>query len=251
MAQKARDIRTAPHIDAEETRARAVRLLLDCLREGIRPHTAFVPIPALFSGEQTMTMVEPGQRVLAMLRQPRSDAREQAAVHAIATTSAERGVVAGQEQYQLSHFFWPPNPPERMRPAPIAYRLRRVVSREHLRRHLQHWRLDRAWRDAVAANILGGVVERDRHRKAYHRTLCRRVGRHHLLRCKRLDRGSVDDRAPTALAHLRNGVLAGQKRAFEIDTYHPVPIFLGHIDNRTIFDHTRIVVQHIHTAERS
>ena len=57
--------RTAPHTDTEETRARAVRLLLQCLRAGIRPHTAFVPIPALFSGEQTMTTVEPGKRVYA------------------------------------------------------------------------------------------------------------------------------------------------------------------------------------------
>jgi microcystin degradation protein MlrC len=57
--------RTAPHIDVEETRARAVQLLVHCLRQGIRPHTAFVPIPALFSGEQTMTTVEPGHRVYA------------------------------------------------------------------------------------------------------------------------------------------------------------------------------------------
>jgi microcystin degradation protein MlrC len=57
--------RTSPHIDVEETRARAVRLLVHCLRAGIRPHTAFVPIPALFSGEQTMTTVEPGHRVYA------------------------------------------------------------------------------------------------------------------------------------------------------------------------------------------
>ncbi len=57
--------RTAPHTDMEETRERAVRLLVNCLREGIRPHTAFVPIPALFSGEQTMTTVEPGRSVYA------------------------------------------------------------------------------------------------------------------------------------------------------------------------------------------
>jgi microcystin degradation protein MlrC len=65
--------RTAPHTDVEETRARAVRLLVDCLRAGIRPYTAFVAIPALFSGEQTMTTVEPGQRVyaaVAALAQP-------------------------------------------------------------------------------------------------------------------------------------------------------------------------------------
>jgi microcystin degradation protein MlrC len=57
--------RTAPHTDAEETRERAVRLLIHCLRAGSRPHTAFVPIPALFSGEQTMTTVEPGRSVYA------------------------------------------------------------------------------------------------------------------------------------------------------------------------------------------
>jgi microcystin degradation protein MlrC len=57
--------RTAPHTDMEETRERAVRLLIDCLRQGIRPHTAFVSIPALLSGEQTMTTVEPGRRVYA------------------------------------------------------------------------------------------------------------------------------------------------------------------------------------------
>ena len=34
--------RTAPHIDAIETRERAVRLLLRCLREGIRPRSACV-----------------------------------------------------------------------------------------------------------------------------------------------------------------------------------------------------------------
>jgi microcystin degradation protein MlrC len=57
--------RTAPHTDVEETRGRAVRLLVDCLRAGNRPHIAFVPIPALFSGEQTMTTVEPGRSVYA------------------------------------------------------------------------------------------------------------------------------------------------------------------------------------------
>jgi microcystin degradation protein MlrC len=57
--------RTAPHTDIEETRERAVRLLVDCLRTNTRPHLAFVPIPALFSGEQTMTTVEPGRSVYA------------------------------------------------------------------------------------------------------------------------------------------------------------------------------------------
>jgi microcystin degradation protein MlrC len=57
--------RTAPHTDVEETRERAVRLLVHCLRTGNRPQTAFVPIPALFSGEQTMTTFEPARSVYA------------------------------------------------------------------------------------------------------------------------------------------------------------------------------------------
>lgn len=55
--------RTAPHIDAIETRERAVRLLLRCLREGIRPRRAYVRIPLALPGEKTSTEWEPGTRV--------------------------------------------------------------------------------------------------------------------------------------------------------------------------------------------
>ncbi|MCY4061850.1 MAG: M81 family metallopeptidase [Chloroflexi bacterium] len=55
--------RTAPHIDAIQTRERAVRLLLRCLREGIRPHIAFVKIPVGLPGEKTSTEWEPGRRI--------------------------------------------------------------------------------------------------------------------------------------------------------------------------------------------
>ncbi len=57
--------RTAPHEDAAETRVRAFQLLLHCLRAGRRPQKAFLPIPALLSGERTMTLVEPGKSVYA------------------------------------------------------------------------------------------------------------------------------------------------------------------------------------------
>ena len=57
--------RTAPHEDAPETRARAFALLVRCLREGLRPTKAFIPIPLLLSGERTMTIVEPGKSVYA------------------------------------------------------------------------------------------------------------------------------------------------------------------------------------------
>ncbi len=55
--------RTAPHIDVLQTRERAVRLLLRCLREGIRPHKAFVKIPVGLPGEKTSTEWEPGRRI--------------------------------------------------------------------------------------------------------------------------------------------------------------------------------------------
>ena len=55
--------RTAPHIDALETRERAVSLLLRCLRGGIRPRKAFVKIPVALPGEKTSTEWEPGKSV--------------------------------------------------------------------------------------------------------------------------------------------------------------------------------------------
>lgn len=59
--------RTAPHEDGPQTRARAFHLLVNCLRTGVRPHMAFVPIPLLLSGERTMTLVEPGKSVYGQI----------------------------------------------------------------------------------------------------------------------------------------------------------------------------------------
>ena len=55
--------RTAPHIDAQETRERAMSLLLRCLRQGIRPRKAFVKIPVAMPGEKTSTEWQPGKRI--------------------------------------------------------------------------------------------------------------------------------------------------------------------------------------------
>ena len=55
--------RTAPHIDVIQTRERAVRLLLRSLRQGIRPHRAFVKIPVGLPGEKTSTEWEPGRSI--------------------------------------------------------------------------------------------------------------------------------------------------------------------------------------------
>jgi microcystin degradation protein MlrC len=59
--------RTAPHIDGTETRARAVRLLVESLRHNICPSAAFVPIPTLFPGEKAMTTTAPAQSLYARL----------------------------------------------------------------------------------------------------------------------------------------------------------------------------------------
>lgn len=59
--------RTAPHIDTLETRERAVSLLIRCLREGIRPHKAFVKIPVGLPGEKTSTEWAPGRSIYAAI----------------------------------------------------------------------------------------------------------------------------------------------------------------------------------------
>ena len=59
--------RHAPHIDNEETRRRALTLLVDVIRRGERPVKAYVRIPALLPGERTSTAVEPGARVFGRL----------------------------------------------------------------------------------------------------------------------------------------------------------------------------------------
>jgi len=59
--------RQAPHIDAMETKERAVRHLVHCLDTGTRPHRAFLKIPVMLPGERTSTFVEPGKTVYGKL----------------------------------------------------------------------------------------------------------------------------------------------------------------------------------------
>lgn len=59
--------REAPHIDAVETKERAVAHLVHLLDTGIRPHRAFVRIPVMLPGERTSTFVEPGKTVYSRL----------------------------------------------------------------------------------------------------------------------------------------------------------------------------------------
>lgn len=59
--------RTAPHRDVDETRARAVRLLVDCLTRDVRPAKAFIPVPVLYPGEKSMTTAEPAGSLYARI----------------------------------------------------------------------------------------------------------------------------------------------------------------------------------------
>ncbi|MEV2268675.1 M81 family metallopeptidase [Nonomuraea africana] len=59
--------RTAPHVDVEETRERACRLLARCLAEGISPVRAWVRVPLLLPGEKTSTRLEPALSLYARL----------------------------------------------------------------------------------------------------------------------------------------------------------------------------------------
>lgn len=59
--------RTAPHADTEETRQRAIQILIDALSSGNRPHIVSMPIPIILPGEMTRTDVEPGRSLWSTL----------------------------------------------------------------------------------------------------------------------------------------------------------------------------------------
>lgn len=59
--------RTAPHVDEEATHARALDLLVRCLRQGWSPHLAWRRVPLLLPGELTSTLQEPGASLYASL----------------------------------------------------------------------------------------------------------------------------------------------------------------------------------------
>lgn len=61
--------RTAPHIDEEETRARAFSLLVRAVCTGIRPHKQFVALPLMLPGEKSATTWEPGRTLYRQLNE--------------------------------------------------------------------------------------------------------------------------------------------------------------------------------------
>ncbi len=59
--------RTAPHVDREETMARACDMLLHCLDRGVKPKLVWSPVPVLVSGERSSTEWQPGERLWGQL----------------------------------------------------------------------------------------------------------------------------------------------------------------------------------------
>ncbi|KMW60710.1 hypothetical protein AIOL_000874 [Candidatus Rhodobacter oscarellae] len=59
--------RTAPHIDVEETHARAALMLTDSLKSGTRSTVCWTPVPLLVSGEMSSTFVSPCDALYAAL----------------------------------------------------------------------------------------------------------------------------------------------------------------------------------------
>lgn len=51
--------RTAPHRDGEETKARAMKMLIESIEKNLKPHIECASIPILVPGEKSITEVEP------------------------------------------------------------------------------------------------------------------------------------------------------------------------------------------------
>jgi len=61
--------RTAPHRDAEETRLRGMKLMVECLSLRVRPVTRMVKLPLLVAGEAAVTEVEPARSLYEGLKE--------------------------------------------------------------------------------------------------------------------------------------------------------------------------------------
>ena len=59
--------RMSPHDDAPLTKTRAVANLARCLRDGVRPYRAWVPVPVLLAGERASTRDEPARGIYGSL----------------------------------------------------------------------------------------------------------------------------------------------------------------------------------------
>lgn len=111
--------RTAPHVDVDETRERAVRLLVERITGGGRPLKAWIPVPVLLPGEKTSTRIEPARGVYAQIDDVTADPgvldasiwvgyawADEPRCHAavVVTGDDEQAVGAGAER--LARAFW-------------------------------------------------------------------------------------------------------------------------------------------------
>jgi hypothetical protein len=139
---------------------------------------------------------------------------------------------------------------ERVEAAPLGDRPLGVVRPEGVGGVLHHRGPDRARRDAVAADVVAGVVEGDGRRQADDAALRGGVGGDGLLRREGLDRGGVDDRAAPASAHLRDRVLAGEERPLQVGVDLEVPVLDRQLLDRAVADHAGAVVEDVDAPER-
>ena len=111
--------RTAPHEDTLATRERAVALLVDCIKNGVRPYKSFIPIPVMLTGERTMTTIEPGRSVYAQIPSVIHDYglldasllvgfawADEPRVHACALAFGTDEATARQAAEQLAQAYW-------------------------------------------------------------------------------------------------------------------------------------------------
>lgn len=60
-------LRTAPHVDGSQTERRAIKHLVRCVKDGMRPANVLVKIPLLLPGEFAVTEIEPARSLYARL----------------------------------------------------------------------------------------------------------------------------------------------------------------------------------------
>lgn len=59
--------RTAPHIDLEQTKVRALMHLMECIKKGLRPLNVIVKMPMILPGEFAVTDMEPAKSLYSRL----------------------------------------------------------------------------------------------------------------------------------------------------------------------------------------
>ena len=111
--------RMAPHEDQWISRERAARLLVECLRRGVRPVKAWVRVPILLPGEKTSTRVEPARSLYRRLEDVErvpgvldaaiwvgyAWADEPRSAAAVVVTGTDADVVLGQAR-ELAERYW-------------------------------------------------------------------------------------------------------------------------------------------------